>query len=186
MRCFIALELDDAIKDNLETAQQLFEGIGGKVGWCSRQQMHLTLNFLGDVPDDQIPNIVEAITAAARQVPPFEFTVEKLGAFPPKGSPRVLWTGVSECPPLLKLQQLIEEALKSLGFEPEKRGFTPHLTLARVRERIDLRTYLSVLTENRDFIAGTQQTNKVILFASELKSTGAVYIPLAEAALGKR
>ena len=186
MRCFIALELDEAIKDNLEIAQQLFKGIGGKVGWCSRGQMHLTLKFLGDVPEETIPKVIEAMTAAARKVSPFEFTVERLGAFPPKGSPRVLWAGISDCPPLLKLQQFLEEALKPLGFEPEEHGFTPHLTLGRVRERVDLRTFLSVLNENRDFFAGDQQTDKLILFASDLKPTGAVYTPLAEAILGKR
>jgi 2'-5' RNA ligase len=185
MRCFIALKLDDAIKDRLQAAQEVLKNIGGKVSWCSRQQMHLTLQFLGEVEDKKVPKIIEAMTAAVRDVTPFEFSVENIGAFPPKGSPRIIWAGISECPPLLKLQRRLEDALKPLGFKPEDRSFTPHLTLGRVRERPDLQKYQTILSENKNFSAGIQQTEKVILFSSDLKPTGAVYTALAEISLPK-
>jgi 2'-5' RNA ligase len=185
MRCFIAIQLDDAIKDQLQAVQNRLKDIGGKVSWTGRTQMHLTLQFLGDVEDEKIPKIIEAITAAAKEVSPFEFAVEKIGAFPPKGSPHILWAGISECPPLLKLQQRIEEMLKPLGFKPEDRSFTPHLTLGRVRERPDLLKYQNVMSENKNFSAGVQQTEKVILFSSDLRPAGAIYTSIAEISLKK-
>jgi 2'-5' RNA ligase len=185
MRCFIAIKLDDAIKDQLENVQGLMKNIGGKVSWTSRAQMHLTLQFLGDTENDLIPQIIGVMKSAAREVPPFTFDVEKIGAFPPRGIPRILWVGVSECPPLLKLQQLIETGLKPLGFDPEERGFTPHLTLGRVREKPDLQKYQKVMAENQNFTAGRQQVNKVILFSSDLQPTGAIHTALAEVPLGE-
>ena len=185
MRCFIALELNDAIKDQLQAAQEHFENIGGKVTWCGRNQMHLTLQFLDEVADELIPKIVEVITFVAAQVQPFQFRIEQIGAFPPKGQPRVIWAGVSECSPLLKLQQLLETALKPLGFKPEERTFTPHLTLGRVRERIDMQCYLAAQKKLADFSAGEQQTNKIILFSSTLSPTGSSHKALAEVLLGK-
>jgi 2'-5' RNA ligase len=185
MRCFIALELNNAIKDQLQAAQAHFKNIGGKVTWCGRNQMHLTLQFLGEVADDLIPKICDAMNLAAEEVPPFEFTVEKIGAFPPKGQPRVLWAGVSDCPPLLKLQQRLETYLKPLGFKPEDRDFTPHLTLGRVRERIDLPKYIAVQKELFNFQAGTQKSEKLILFSSTIRPTGSVYTIVNEVSLGK-
>jgi 2'-5' RNA ligase len=185
MRCFIALELDDAIKDQLQSAQDHFKNIGGKVTWCGRNQMHLTLIFLDEIAEDLIPKIVEAMKLAAAEVSPFEFNVEKIGAFPPKGQPRVLWAGVSECPPLLKLQQLLEESLKPLGFKPEDRSFTPHLTLGRVRDRIDLPRYITAQKDLTNFQAGTQKSEKLILFSSTIRPTGSIYTVIAEAPLKK-
>jgi RNA 2',3'-cyclic 3'-phosphodiesterase len=178
MRCFIAVELDEAIKDRIEAAQQLFKHLGGKVGWCHRGQMHLTLKFLGEVPEDLIPKAVEALKAAVGEMAPFEMTVEGLGSFPPSGQPRILWVGVRECPPLFELQERIEKQFNPLGFPREDRDFSPHLTLGRVRERIDTKTCLAVLTQQKNFFAGTQQVEKVILFSSILKPTGAVYTPV--------
>lgn len=185
MRCFIALELNDTIKDQLQSAQEHFKNIGGKVTWCGRNQMHLTLIFLDEIAEDLIPKIVEAMTAGAAEVPPFEFNVENIGAFPPKGQPRVIWAGVSECPPLLKLQQLLEESLKPLGFKPEERAFTPHLTLGRVRDRIDLPRYINAQKELTNFQAGTQKLEKLILFSSTIRPTGAIYTAVAEVPLIK-
>jgi 2'-5' RNA ligase len=185
MRCFIALELDDGIKDQLQAAQERFKNIGGKVGWCARNQMHLTLKFLDEISEDLIPEIVKAMTSAVTEISPFEFRVEKIGAFPPRGQPRVIWAGVSECKPMLKLQQRLEETLKPLGFEPEERSFTPHLTLGRVRERIDLPRYLAAQKDLADFFAGVQKSDKIILFSSDIRPGGAAYTAVANVSLEK-
>ncbi len=181
MRCFIALELDDAIKGKLQFAQQLFKGVrGGRIGWCSREQMHLTLKFLGEAAEDMIPKIVQAIETAARDIPPFDMIVEGLGAFPPSGSPRVLWVGVRENDILTRLQQRIEDNVSPLGFAPEDRRFTPHLTLGRVKERIDARACRDIIQRNKDLAAGTQHVRRIVLFSSTLRPTGAIYDHVAE------
>ncbi len=186
MRCFIAVEMDEAIKDKLESVQSLFKPLGGKVGWCTRGQMHLTLKFLGEVAEDLIPKAMEALKAAAGEIAPFEMTVEGVGAFPPSGQPRVLWVGISECPPLSDLQERVERQFIPLGFPREDRDFTPHLTLGRVKERIDTKAYRNVIAQQQHFFAGTQRVEKVILFSSTLKPTGAVYTPVTECHLGRR
>ncbi|MFA5864124.1 MAG: RNA 2',3'-cyclic phosphodiesterase [Phycisphaerae bacterium] len=180
MRCFIALELDEEIKDKLQSAQQLFKGLSGKVGWCSRQQMHLTIKFLGEVGEEALPQVIEGLKAAAREIPPFGFSLEQLGAFPSTGQPRVLWVGIKLCEPLNKLQQLIEQNCTLLGFPPEDRHFTPHLTLGRVKDRIDTKAYRRVLDENKNFTAGIQEVDTVTLFSSQLQPTGAVYMPIVQ------
>jgi 2'-5' RNA ligase len=184
MRCFVAVEMDEAIQDQLESVQSLFKKLGGKVGWCTRGQMHLTLKFLGEVAEDLIPKVVEVLRVAAGTVAPFEMTVEGVGAFPPTGQPRVLWVGVQECPPLSNLHERIEEEFIPLGFPREDRDFTPHLTLARIKERIDTQAFRKVIVQQQHFFAGTQRVEKVILFSSTLKPTGAVYSQIAELNLG--
>ena len=180
MRCFIALELDDSIKDKLQTAQEFFQNLRGKIRWCSRNQMHLTLKFLGETKDDLVPKVIEAIKSASSEIPKFEFSVEGLGAFPPTGQPRVLWTGIKSDDNLIRLQKNIEEKILPLGFPKENRDFSPHLTLGRVKERIDVNAYRQVIAEKNQFKAGIQRTGKVILFSSQLKPTGAIYTPVKE------
>ncbi len=178
MRCFIAVELDEVIKDQLESVQALFASLGGKVGWCNRGQMHLTLKFLGEVAEDVIPTAVDALKIAVGKIAPFEMTVEGVGAFPTAGRPRVLWVGIRGCPPLLELQERIEKQFTPLGFPREDRDFTPHLTLGRVKELIDVKACRTILAQQQNFFAGTQRVERVILFSSTLKPTGAVYLPV--------
>jgi RNA 2',3'-cyclic 3'-phosphodiesterase len=184
MRCFVALELDESIKDHLVAVQGSLKQLGGKVGWGTREQMHLTLKFLGEVAEDVVPRAVEAIRSAAKGIVPFDFVVEGLGAFPPSGSPRVLWAGIRPCEPLGRLHARIEEKFKPLGFEPENRDFTPHLTLGRVKEQVDAKAYRKMIAEHRADPFGTQRTEKVVLFSSTLRPAGAVYAPIAEVTLG--
>jgi len=184
MRCFIALELDDEIKQRLETAQGWFKEVRGKIGWTNRSQMHLTLKFMGEVAEDRVSAIVDMMRGAARQVPVFEICVEGLGAFPPSGTPRVLWAGIKTCSSLSALQGLIERGCGELGFSPEDREFSPHLTLGRIKERIDGAACRRVLQEHQGFSAGIQSVRRVILFSSRLQPTGAVYTAVAEAELG--
>jgi RNA 2',3'-cyclic 3'-phosphodiesterase len=186
MRCFVALESDEVICDQLEAAQKFFKPLGGKVGWCTREQMHLTLKFLGAVAEDLVPQVIAALKTAASDIAPFEMAVEGVGAFPPSGQPRVLWVGIRECPPLMELQERIEKQLNPLGFPREDRDFTPHLTLGRVKERIDTKGYRNVLAQQKDFFAGNQKVDKVILFSSILKPTGAIYTPVEEIILNNK
>jgi len=184
MRCFIAIELDDEIKDNLQTAQQFFKSIPDeKVNWTKRSQMHLTLKFLGEASEDQIPKIIDAIQSSAAEIAPFDLPVAGLGSFPPSGSPRVLWAGVQRSESLQKLQKSIEATVSPLGFPSEDRDFTPHLTLGRVKERIDPKTAKTIIQNKQNFTAGTQHVTKITLFSSTLKPTGSVYTRIAEISL---
>ncbi len=185
MRCFIAIQLDDQIIRSLAQAQGLFANLEGEVRWVKPQQMHLSLQFLGDVPDKDVPDITAVIEVAAREVQPFEFSVEQLGCFPEKGPIRVIWTGVDGPEELFKLQRACQDGLAELGFKAEKRAYKAHLTLGRAKSVPGSSVYRQVIDAHRTFRAGSQFVDKIVLFSSQLRPSGAVHTALAEVRLGR-
>jgi 2'-5' RNA ligase len=147
--------------------------------------IHLTVFFIGDVILERIEPTKAALAAVARNVPAFSYQVRDLGAFPNLGRPRVVWVGVEDTEKHLALvHQAVNEALSKVGFTPETRRFSPHLTLGRVRRkasRADKRrigdAVAAAREENVDL--GEEPAQEIILFRSILKSTGAEYTPLA-------
>jgi len=185
MRCFIAIHLDDAIKSLLREAQSYFDGLAGKVSWTRREQMHLTIKFLGDVPDDRVERAGAILKTCAARVEPFEFSVGRLGCFPPTGRQvRILWVGVTGPAELVTLNDLLQQSYVELGYPAEKRKFAPHLTIGRVRFTENAAAYRDVIARYADFKAAVQQVAKITLYRSDLRSTGAVYSPIVSAGLG--
>jgi 2'-5' RNA ligase len=126
-RLFIAVDLPETIKQNLEA---MFFGIPG-ARWVAPDQIHLTVRFIGDVDGNlfhDIKNVLEEI-----QIPPFELHMKGMGHFPPRGKPRVIWAGIERSEPLQLLRKKIDIALLKIRVEPEKRKFSPHITLARLK-----------------------------------------------------
>jgi 2'-5' RNA ligase len=188
VRCFIAIELPDEVKAGLKDIQaRLKSGSQAPVKWVDPYGVHLTLKFLGGVDGAKIAPITAAVAEAAKGIAPFSLKVEGLGAFPNLRRVQVVWVGVSgEVDRLSDLQQRLENNLAGLGFAPEKRRFTPHLTLARVRDQASLaeREGLGQL------IAGTESkasygfpVTEVSLMRSQLTREGAIYSRLSAAAL---
>ncbi len=177
MRCFIAAELDKHIKQKLTDAQNLFRNLDGKFSWTKREQMHLTIKFLGSVPDSKIDELKRTISIALdnASIKPFEFSVNGLGSFPPARSPKILWVGVEQKSELLRLYDAIENELNSIGFPREQRKFTPHLTIARIKSKINTNACLKIIENNANFSAGNQRIEHITLFSSELKPSGAIY-----------
>ena len=184
LRIFIAIPLPERLLTRLGEVQYRLEGKVSprSVRWVKPEGVHLTLKFLGDTPRDEIPTIVEALTVVARNAPSFALTAEGLGCFPSPGRPRVLWVGVTEPTGRLKiLYRAIEEAMTALGYKPERHGFTPHLTLGRVRRGAsrDDRALIS------DAVTGTKvgelaafEADRLEVIRSELKPSGAEYTTL--------
>ena len=186
MRCFVALKLDDQIKVELLRGQQFFADLPGKVSWTKPQQMHLTLKFLGEVPDKEITGIIDVMKRAAQGVGAFDFKIAGLGAFPPGGKTlRILWAGIEAPQELVKLNDLLQHEFDEIGYPAEQRTFTPHLTLGRVKfvKRPD--RYREIIDSHADFRAGIQHADSVILYQSELRREGAVYTPMATVELEK-
>nr|MQY55587.1 RNA 2',3'-cyclic phosphodiesterase [Dehalococcoidia bacterium] len=140
IRAFIAIELPDPVKDSLSSLEdRLRPAEHPYVKWVDPQGIHLTLKFLGNIAADQVPRIIEAITLASQGTSPLKLQIGGLGAFPNLQRPRVIWVAVTgEVDPLIALQRGIDQALVPLGFAIEKRPFSPHLTLGRLRERASL------------------------------------------------
>jgi 2'-5' RNA ligase len=180
VRCFIAVELPDEVKTGLDQLQaQLKSGRQTSAKWVDPYSIHLTLKFLGNVASDRIDPITAAMEEASQGVSPFQLEVKDLGVFPNLRRVQVVWVGVGgEVDKLAKLQQRLESNLAGLGFAPERRRFTPHLTLARLRDRASLeeREGLGKLIASTKFEAAyTFPVDAVSLMRSQLTREGAIY-----------
>jgi len=180
IRSFIAIELSDEVSESLSSLiQRLKPEKHPQVKWVAAEGVHLTLKFLGGVYSDQIPGITEAIRSAARGVPPFELKVGGLGAFPNTQQPRVIWVAVAGDVKRVKtLQRGIDDALSHLGFPREKRPFTPHLTLGRMKDRASSgdKARIGKLVTATEYAGGAaMRVTGVSLMKSTLTPSGAVY-----------
>ncbi len=127
-RIFVAIDLPEQQR----TALAGLAGALPEARWVPTEQLHLTIRFLGDVDETSLPALADALAAVKRA--PFPLTLRGVGHFPPGRRPRVLWVGLAESAPLLRLQQDIEAALFGVGIPPDDRRFSPHITVARMRE----------------------------------------------------
>ncbi len=190
IRCFIAIELPDELRDRLSNLQaQLKTESQPGVKWVNPYGIHLTLKFLGSVAQDRIGEITRAMKEVAQSASPFTLQVEGLGVFPNPKRVQVAWVGLGgEVDKLAELQQGIESALASLGFAPEKRRFTPHLTLGRVRDRAspeERQRLGQLIAETRFELAYSFPVSAISLMRSQLTREGAIYSQIDSVELGK-
>jgi 2'-5' RNA ligase len=190
LRTFIAIELDGAVRDALAATQEQLRRTTPQraVRWVRPEGIHLTLKFLGDTEVRRLGEIKEALAAAAAEAATFSFDVQGLDCFPNPHRPRVIWVGLKEPTGRLRaLWQSIETHVAPLGWPTERRGFQPHLTLGRLRQRVSSaeRQAIGRLVErdNVGWLAG-MDVSAVSLIKSDLRPSGAVYTILAEAQLG--
>jgi len=191
VRAFVAVKLGAEMQEALRRIQaDLQRQVARETcRWVRPEDIHLTLKFLGDVPQTDVPEIVEVIRAICAQHQPFDLALAQVGCFPNHRQPRVVWAGVGGDVALLAaLQKEIEEALSDLGYEPEERGFSPHLTLARTARNASpaqvaaLGQQLQRARHREDAIA---HVDKVYLMRSDLHPSGPIYTALAMAELRK-
>lgn len=181
IRSFIACDIPESVLENVSKVQERLKETDADVGWTRVGGIHITLRFLGGVEGEKIDQVAAVIEEASKGQPPFEIGIKGSGAFPNLKNMRVVWLGVSdEAGGLLKLQQGIDDGLKALGFEPEERDFRPHLTLGRVRGQRGKEELSRAVSELRDIEIGKFSIDRVILYKSELRPTGAVYTKLRE------
>jgi 2'-5' RNA ligase len=186
IRAFIAIPLPRSLLDKLAALQQQLESQVPRrsVRWVRVDGIHLTLKFLGDTSTEKLPDIKQALTAVARHAPTCAFTVEELGCFPNPRRPNVVWVGVKEPTGWLEvLQDAVEEAMTYFGYEREKRGFKPHLTLGRVDRRAsrsDAAQVGEAVASTTVGLLGEVLVDRFGLIRSVLKPTGAEYTTLEE------
>jgi 2'-5' RNA ligase len=187
VRCFIAIELTEELKRGLRELQaQLKAASQAPVKWVEPENIHLTLKFLGNVASGRIEEIAQAMTEAVRGTSPFSLEVRELGVFPNPRRVQIVWVGLGgEVEKLTILKQRIESGLSILGFAPENRRFTPHLTLARLRDRAtpQERERLGQLIAETEFAGGSFTVKSVKLMKSQLTREGPIYSQLGSAAL---
>lgn len=184
----MAILLDDRLREGLDAEIARLRTVAEHVAWVAAPNLHLTLSFLGGVDEARIPAVGEALVRAATAQPPFDLAVHGLGAFPTLARIRVVWAGVIEGASAVSgLAAAVERELSPLGFAPEARAFTPHVTLGRVRmPRRDPALEQAVRAgAEREF--GRLRVTRLSLMRSDLSPRGARYtelaaVPLAPAA----
>jgi len=187
LRAFIAVEIPSELREAIGTARApLQKGVGSIVRWVPVQNMHLTLKFLGDVSPANVEMISEMLRAEVDLFHCFEMRLSGLGSFPSLKRPRVIYIGIQAPATLEALQRGIESASRRLGYESEERGFSPHLTIGRVKQNVtatEQQTIRRALEETRIDLLGTARVDSVHLYKSDLKPTGSEYARLYSAPL---
>jgi 2'-5' RNA ligase len=189
LRAFIALEIPHELQQIIHTeTAHLRNTIGALIRWVPPGNMHLTLKFLGNISPANVDMLTQMIGAEADACQPFVVQVGGLASFPSPKQPRVIYIGLQGPAELEMLQHGIESATTRLGYVSEGRGYSPHLTLGRVRQNIsalDQQKIRRALEETRVDSLGTARVDSVHLYNSDLKPTGSVYTRLFSAPLKK-
>ncbi len=180
IRTFIATDLPAESREALRGLQdRLRLGSRAPVKWVDPDSIHLTLKFLGGIEAGLVPRILDVIVESVRGVRPFQVELKELGAFPSLNRVRVVWVGLGgEIDKLALVQRRIEAGLVPLGFPAEGRAFSPHFTLARVREQAtpDERRRLGELIAATTFEAGGRfNVDAIHLMKSQLTREGPIY-----------
>ena len=184
IRTFIAIEIPGNIIFKIRELQEGIKVYGLKIRWVRSENIHLTLKFLGDVEAVKIGEIAEAISKTVKGYTPISLKAKGIGVFPGIKRPRVLWVGLTDqLEVLVRLQKTLDENLKRLGFPGEKRPFKGHLTMGRIKERIDVKKFGDALMAFRRFESETFTAGQLVLYKSELKPSGAVYTEMGAASL---
>jgi len=187
LRLFIASDLSpDIISKLIHFQSQLGKELKQvPIRWVEAKTMHLTLQFLGDVPKNQISTIQEIINSLALQFNIFSIQIAGAGAFPSFKKPQVLWLGISADKSLKKMAEMLQNQLEPLGFEPEN-SFVPHLTLGRLNRMADgnqQKLVSAVLARWQQVDIGEDYCKEITLYQSELTRNGPVYTALHRAPL---
>lgn len=180
IRSFLAFDMEnEAVRNKLASVQRLLAQTGADLKLVEPQNIHITVRFLGDITQ----NMVERIYAEMQktQFTPFNVQIKSLGAFPDLRYPRVVWAGITEGADQLKaVFSQLEPRLRSLGFAPDNKGFSPHLTIARVRSGRNKAQLADFVAENADYDFGAIKAECLRLKRSDLTPRGPIYSTLKE------
>lgn len=186
IRTFLALDIDDAILDRMQHVQEQLAISHGKINWVSRENLHLTLVYLGEVVDELIPDVCGIMEEVASEIEPFAVEIHGIRCVPDHGQPRMFWAVVQDSTGRLAiLQNRLATALYGLGLRQEERGYKPHITLARVKYAADPAWLRRSAEQFANEDLGLQHADEVVAYGSELARDGPVYTALARAPVGQ-
>jgi RNA 2',3'-cyclic 3'-phosphodiesterase len=188
LRTFIAVDIPPSIQTDIQQKTgALCRAIDSSlVRWVSPRNLHLTLKFLGDVSPANVNLLTQMLRAEADSCPAFDIHLNGLGSFPSPKRPRIIYIGIQAPAELEALARGIESACARLGYESEARGFSPHLTIGRVRQNVSSSEQQKIrmaLEETKIDSLGTARVDSVHLYKSDLKPSGPVYTRLYSAPL---
>ena len=185
IRTFLSIPVPLEVRSKKNMLYSTLEESPAKINWVKNVQLHLTIKFLSHTPESIIEKIINEVGSVTSILKPFEIIIKSTGCFPIKERPRVLWMGVNgNLDPLYDLFTKIDSALDLLGFPKEQQGYTPHITLARIKYpqkwTPDISTFLKSSYDPIDFTI-----DRVQYFSSELLPSGTVHTLLKSFPLGE-
>jgi len=185
-RTFLSLDLDDAAIERLAKIQQRLAATGAKVRWTAPENQHVTMKFLGDVTDADLPRVCETAAEIAAGVESFEFAVERIVSVPPAGHMRMVWADIGDpTGRMAELADLLNDAYAAMGYKAENRRFKGHLTLGRVKRGANVGALRDQIDRVGDVGIEPQYADELVVYASELTSEGPIYTALSRAPLGE-
>ena len=175
MRLFVALLLDDSVRAALSRMQKKLASSCDGVRWVGVEQLHLTVKFLDDVPDANVKRVTDAVADSVSQCNAFTMTLADCGCFPPRGPVRITWSGVNDSSgAMTQCVNKVISTLEQIGFDSEKRDWSPHITIGRIR---DDRSHGAIRTavEAFSFEAIQQSVKSISVMSSVLSTRGPTY-----------
>lgn len=178
-RVFIALRIPDEVVAAIRRAQEELAHYRLKVRWVKPENIHLTLKFLGDLDPSHIDDVAAVVAKSTESRAPFMLAAKGVGVFPNIKRARVIWIGVEgQVTELIDLQQDLTSRLTTIGFPPERRRFSGHLTIGRTKGAIGASRLMKALDNIRSFTSKSFPIERIIIYSSELQPSGPVYSAL--------
>jgi len=186
LRVFIAIKLPKQVITKLGEVQNALKAYGLKAKWTHTANIHLTLKFLGDIDKMDLSTVSEVVDSAAKGFGPIRLIAKGIGIFPGVKKARILWTGIAgQTDMLAKLQEAIDAGLSEIGFLPEKRRFTGHLTIGRFKGSPHPDKLIDIMKKFKDMESAPFMADAVCVIKSDLTPSGPIYTELASVALIK-
>ena len=181
MRTFIAIELSEEIRSSLAQIESHLKYSGADVKWVEKDNIHLTLKFLGEISEEKLKQVIAALEIIGKETNPFEISIKDIGAFPKIDYPRVIWVGLDKGVNESKeLAEKIDDALSKIGFQKETRAFTAHLTIGRVKSSKNKEALKEKVGTCTMPTVSPQLISSIILFQSKLSPKCSIYTKLHE------
>jgi 2'-5' RNA ligase len=185
LRIFLAIDIDEEVQKSLSKVKPRLDEVSMKLRWTEKDNRHVTLHFLGDVPDGEVMDLCRMVTEGAGELSPFEIGVRGLQVMPAGGPPRVISASIQdESGALNAMYELYAERLSESGFRVDGRRYRPHVTLARIKSISDGRPLREAVGRYAETDFGQQAVDELVVYSSQLTPEGPIYVPVTSAKLG--
>ena len=190
LRTFIAVDFPIEIKEKIIEITAYFQSKlpPAQIKWVEPDHMHLTLKFMGETPHDKLVQIKQSIHQVISVFPSFEIEIKALGMYPNNQRPRVIWLGINAENYLILLHNQLDQALKGEGIKSDRRPFSPHLTIGRVRRNADQESIIQIgkiLSQFKIASLGSIKIDEILYYQSVLTPQGPIYTILQSTSLNQ-
>ena len=190
MRIFIAIDFPADIIQKIDNIISFLKTLtpAKAIKWVSADNLHLTLKFIGDYPEQNLEQLIDIMDHELKPFPVFDITIQGMGMYPNEKNPRVIWLGISHDETLLKIHKQVDNTLQKVGVKPDRRDFDAHLTIARARRRTGkaiVQEVGNILSTNKLDTLGQVTVDEILLIKSELTPQGPIYTQLHRVPLNR-